>query len=327
MKSTWLVGLGVVLALVGCGRSAVRTTEPVGIPIWSEMQGVWEGYGDIYHVRLLPDGSLPVARVDWDVQADEFKLAKGELIISVDEGRTYANLSFPEVPGGKRLFEFYRVFFVNGKTRDRTPGNMAFFMPINETFANAVRSDALEGEVEDASVVLTDAKSLADFIDPEKFSEQFEALGGGYLVRRIQDGREPHGLTVLDAGRQAHMECIPLEIKQRAMVLNDQKIHESMIEMMKSQGASAEFVNKLEAELEAKKLQLEAEGLDQSEPEELMNEGIIDGAVMSATDFSSYLRCLETQGFRLINAPAPFPGHFWVAKNGFGLFSFFVLIK
>jgi hypothetical protein len=55
--------------------------------------------------------------------------------------------------------------------------------------------------------------------------------------------------------------------------------------------------------------------------------GIASTARLSAADFSSYLTCLDTRGFGLINVSDDEYADFWVAMDGFGLFEFSVFMK
>jgi len=83
------------LLLAGCGE--VQLKQPLGMPVWYEMQGTWILSADDqqlpYQVFLLRDGSLRGFLVDWDAQQGKTKEDQLRLVVSVDDGALYANLT------------------------------------------------------------------------------------------------------------------------------------------------------------------------------------------------------------------------------------------
>ena len=334
-KTCWFAILACAIALSGC--DTVSSTRPLGLPVWSEMQGIWEVEGDIFEVRLLPDGSMSVASINWDKGERQFTLGKLELVISVDEGATYANIRDPDAPEGTEQYSFYRVLFLGTSTAGAGP-DVLLISPNEDLFAEAITEGRLSGKDTEFGIVIDDPR-LADFVDPLRFAEQFavDHHESTVLARRIVNFNGPDiEATVLHQGQQAHMECLPEALAQRKRLGSDVR------------GALNRLKSELEQQLEhpiempdpageqwARLLNIDPEQwarlmapLPPSEQRfDFVNNGIAITARLSAADFSSYLTCLDSRGFGLVNVSDDEYADFWVAKGGFGLFEFSVFMK
>lgn len=339
--TSWLAILACAIALSGC--STVYSTRPLGLPVWSEMQGTWEVGGRVVEIELLPDGSMSIARMYWDEDEKQFTLGKFELVISVDEGATYANIRDPDAPEGSEQYLFYRVLFLGASTTGAGP-DLVLIAPEYDFFSEAVREGILRGESGNMDTVV-DGSQLPDFVDPRRFVEQFEVDNreSTILARRIvtADGPDIEG-TVLHQGRQAHMKCLPEALPQRVAA----KVHRSLRSLQFS--LNHDLAEQLEQQVElpepaaaqwARFLNVDPERwakvmapMPTSERWFSIDKNdIAIHASLSAADFSTYLTCLDVRGFGLVNVSfdlaKPGYGRFWVAKSGFGLFEFGVRLN
>jgi hypothetical protein len=328
--TSWLAILACAIGFSGC----VSATRPLGLPVWSEMQGTWQVEDVFYEVQLLPDGALSMAWIDWDQREKRFALGRREVVVTVDEGATYWN--FVE-HGDPPEYFFVRVLFFEHSDAGGDP-YVALFAPNGSHFDKAVNEGVLSGEGVGDHLLLDDSR-LADFVDPKRFAEQFD-VDKPLLARRIIKTPAPHGKdTVLHQGQQAHMECLPATHKPAeahlrytlAVLKADLEVQlKQPVDMPDPAGEQwARFLN-VDPERWAKVMAL-------MPPSELRfstdENGIVVHAKLSAADFSSYLTCLDSRGFGLVNVPDAKHAHgdpeykhprFWVAKGGFGLFEFTV---
>lgn len=329
-RTSWLGVLACAIGLSGC----VSSTRPLGLPVWSEMQGVWQVDNDLYEVVLMPDGSMPMAWMEWDALEEQFTLSRGELVISVDEGVRYANIRNLDAPGG--IFSFYRLLFLDSSTSGADL-RVALIPPNENLFDRAIEEGLLHGEGTEVGPLVDDPR-LAHFVDPLRFAEQFavENPGSIMLAHRIRQFPRPYGEdTVLDQGQRAHMECLPESIAQRKRLRSDAV---DTLRRMKS-----ELEQALEQPVEmpdptteqwARFLNIDPQRwaglmvpLRPSEQRfDFDNNGLAVSAKLSAADFSSYLTCLDSRGFGLVNVSDDEYAAFWVAKDGFGLFPFVVFM-
>lgn len=277
-KASWL---GVLVCVIGLSGCTVYSTRPLGLPVWSEMQGIWQVQDRFYEVRLLADGSLSMTWLRWDANEGRFGLGRGELVVAVDEGSTYANIRDFDDPEGIDRYSVYRVLFLRTSTTTSGP-DIAPIGLDSGLLVRAVSDGILRGEETELGIVVDDPR-LADFVDPLRFAEQFaiDDPDSTALARRIVKFSGPDiRTTVLHQGRQAHIECL--------------------------RDSSPQWVGAHEY-------------------------GVADVAQLSAADFSSYLTCLDSRGFGLVNVSNmqddAVYGSFWVAKEGFGLFEFEICVE
>lgn len=337
MTTSWLAILACAIGLSGC--TEVYSTRPLGQPIWYEMQGTWQVDDDVYEVQLLPDGSLPMAWIEWNADKSQFNLGKGELVVSIDEGATYLNVrKFSDDPAARELYLFYRMLDVGGE-----PDVALIVAPDEDHFRGAVEKGVLSGEIAPYKIYVDDSR-LTDFVDPLRFGEQFATVSSGStaLARRIVrfEGPDIEG-TVLHQGQQAHMECLPdaarhslgAAVRSRLEYLRSEpgKQLEQPIEMLDP--ATEQWAKFLNIDPEQwSRLMATLLHSDSEERYEFDKNGIAVAAKLSAADFSSYLTCLDSRGFELVNYPLYDFSDYGVfaslvAKDGFGLFQFFFMVE
>lgn len=336
-ETSWL---GVLVCVIGLSGCTVYSTRPLGMPVWSEMQGTWQIEDAFYEVRLLPDGSLSMAWIEWDHREEQFSLGKGELVVTVDEGATYWNIRDARIP---EEYRFLRALFLEPEDAGGDP-DVALFAPNGSGFEKAIKEGLLKeglhsGKNIDA-IFLVDDSRLADFVDPQIFAQQFD-VENPVLARRIIKTNPPHSAdTVLHRGQQAHMECLPdaapqwlgADVRGQLQHLRSylEKQFNQPIEM--PDPATEQWAKFLNIDPEQwGRLIAPLPTPDSEERYGFDNEGVAIGAKLSPADFSSYLTCLDSQGFGLVNVSnlqddAGY-GSFWIAKDGFGLFRFIVEVE
>jgi hypothetical protein len=302
------------------------------------MQGTWQVGYDFYEVELMPDGSMPMAWIDWDAHEKQFTFRRGELVVSMDEGVTYANIRYLDVPGG--IFIFYRLLFLGSSANGSDL--LVALIPPNDKFEGdideAIREGLLRGETTNTGPVVDDPR-LAHFVDPLRFAEQFAVQNPGsiLLARRIAKPQRLQGEeTVLRQSQRTHMECLPESLAQRKRLGSDivgrlgrlkselEQALEQPIEMPDPASEHwARFLN-----VDPQQWARLMVPLPPSEQRFDFDEyGVAVTARLSAADFSSYLTCLDSRGFGLINVSDDEYADFWVAKRGFGLFQFGVRVE
>jgi hypothetical protein len=316
MKKLLFLWVGILLALAGC--TSVSSTKPVGLPIWAELQGTWllemEG-AHYFHVWLRADGSLQMAKIEWNEESQSYQLVLHDLVLSTDDGAFYLNIDDPATSGGPPKYGFFRAVPSTGDTVILIP-------PQTEHFASAVKTGELKGEFIEGDgfgepdIHLTDAKQLEEFIHPDKFLEQFD-LESAMTIRRLQASLGPiRGPTAKYQGRQDHMQCLPAELVAFAARPN------SMESVMRKamQGAGPE-----ELERERSKSAEERRDAPSITRECLVSNGIVVQAELTTSEFSAYQQCLEARGYKLVGVP--YEETLWVTRNGLGLFTFQVTAK
>jgi hypothetical protein len=340
LKSTGLAGLAILACTITfSGCSTVFSTRPLGVPVWSEMQGIWEVRGVPVGIELLPDGSLIIGWFWWD-ENEQLSLEKHELVISVDEGATYWNIGARDAAEGSEEFVFLRVLLLAPSTPGAGP-DLVLFQPEYALFRGAVEKGILRGKLSEWGTHV-DGSQLPDFVDPRRLVEQFGVNDqeSGILVRRIvkTDGPDIES-TVLYHGQQAHMECLPQALPQRKAADVRDKLKTLKSELEKQLERPIEMPDAA-TEQWAKFLNIDPEQWarlmapfppGESRYSLFDKNGVVTRARLSAADFSSYLTCLDARGFGLVNISAlqdnAAYGAFWVAKEGFGLFAFRVRVE
>jgi hypothetical protein len=300
-----------------------------------------------------------MAWIDWDADKSQFTLGKGELVVSIDEGATYLNVrKFSDDPAEKELYLFYRMLDVGGDPRKDAgsdpresdssvkplidPDVALIVAPDEDHFREAVEKGVLSGAIAPWEIYLDDSR-LADFVDPLRLGEQFaiDHSDSTALARRIVRFEGPEiEATVLHQGQQAHMECLPDAARHSLGADVRGRLEHLRSELEKQLEQPIEMPDPA-TEQWAKFLNIDPEKWSRlmpplhSDPEERYvfdKNGIAVGAKLSAADFSSYLTCLDSRGFELVNfgLDSIFGfefGFFLVAKDGFCLIPFTVVVE
>lgn len=339
------IRVAILISTIGLsGCTTVFSTRPLGLPIWSEMQGTWQvgdGSPKFYEVRLLPDGSMPIAWTEWNDDENRFTLSTGELVVTIDEGATYVNFRGADDP--ERTFSFFRVLFLESQDVPNGP-KVVLIAPNADLFQEATKLGTLSGEHDDFTTIV-DGTQLADFVDPLKLAEQFDVAKTGSitLARRVANAPGPDvEATVLRHGRRAHTECLPEMLLKQAAA----DIHLWPHALRCAQECGREIQPDQADEMRAVTREQWARALNvdpqqratfttmASTPErryEFRSDGLAIKARLAAAEFSSYLTCLDARGFGLVNLSGLQDdagyGSFWVAKEGFGLFEFGVRVE
>lgn len=315
---------GVILLLAGC--STVTAPGPLGLPVWSpQMQGFWELQlegATRYYVRLLPDGTLRFASVDWDHKAGRFRLQQGDLVVSIDDGAMYVNLPVEMNFGKSGAYGFYRAMFSSG-------AGVMLFPPRFEVFADAIRSGALKGHIreqmwEGDEAFVAEPGALAAFVSPDRFVEQFD-VDKPILLTHVGSPSLAmmEAPTVRYQGVQDHMRCLPPDLQEAAVRAGRRhaRMEDAMMEAIgKSEtGAGPEAVQK--AWRDAWERETPSDGESPASGRSYAMEGdLITRAELSPAEFESYQACMQQRGYELL---AGITEHArWVVKDGLGLFAF-----
>jgi len=297
MKKALAVVLVALLVLAGC--EFVATKEPIGMPIWQDMQGTWilanpNEFDSAIEIFLLRDGSLVVVSNQWDVETGKITQEQRRLVISLEDGVLYANLAEDSSDNGRSNFFIFRLLRLS-------EDSVVLFLPNVEVFSRAIKAGRLKGERQGEDVTFSDSPQLAEFIRPEILPEQF-AVEYPIEVRRVSnpggpvDGAEP---TILYQGKLDHSACLPKQFAQTLV------------------GKHEKIVKTLEA-----LRRLREAGAGQEELQALLKFGSITFWVgLTDEERFSYQACMENRGYEI--RQASWNQELWfVLKNGFGLFGF-----
>jgi hypothetical protein len=231
-------------------------------------------------------------------------------------------------------YRFHRALFLEPTDAGGDPA-VALFAPNSSPFEKAVKEGLLSGEGGDGSILVNDSR-LADFVDPKLFAEQF-GVSNPVLARRVMKIAPPRGRdTVLHQGQQAHMECLPdaapqqlgADVRGRLEHLKSELEKQLELQIEMPDPATEQWARFLNIDPEQwGRVIAPLPSADSEERYDFDNKGIAIGAKLAAAEFSSYLMCLDSRGFGLVNVSETGDGIFWVAKDGFGLHLFIVIVK
>ena len=199
-----------IILVTGCTQ--VSASKPLGLPIWSRMHGVW--YTDVegtilLHIKLLPDGTLRVARSDWNSKTSQFDLERGKLVVSTNDDALYANIIFPSESGADK-YDFFRL--VQGLVSPE--GIVILFPPKIDVFKEAIETGVLKGEIikrkgEPDDISISDPEGFAKFVKAEKFNEQFD-VESPIVLKRVANYSGPiRGESWEYLGKKDHTGCLP----------------------------------------------------------------------------------------------------------------------
>ena len=201
----------IFLVLNAC--DSVTTNKPLGLPILYEMQGLWsvEGEDDneYLYVKLLADGTLRGTGISWDNKEQQYVLNQTQWIVSVEDGVHYLNIIIGSVAPPN--YDVNRVIF-------SPDGIMTIFFPESDEFVAAIQSGILTGTVKrsefSSNVHISDSEQLANFIDPAKFTEQFD-VNGSASMRRIYKHPMPDDVSIImDQATHNHSKCLSITMKE-----------------------------------------------------------------------------------------------------------------
>ena len=303
--------LGFILMLSGCGE--VTTNQPLGLAVWSEMQGIWKVTiedTEYFHVWLTRDGELHLARIDWSNENKQFELERGKMIVSTNDDAMYVNIQFPSESEQEGEFTFYRAVMSPGRI-------VTLFAPKKEVFAQAIEDGVLKGKVtrrkfDMDEVLTTDPVGLEKFVKADKFSEQFD-LDSPLSLYPVSDFLGPmKGPTVMFQAKKDHTACLPEDLAER---VRKGSPLEGVVRTILS-GAGKEDVDKA----------WEQFGEESSESHRTYSaeNDLVTMAELTETEFASYQNCMKERGYELLDQYSK--ENLWIAKNRLGVFRFEVRV-
>jgi len=171
-----LAGLGLVL--VGCDSVGTRyplSADPQPIDV-EQFEGAWMMENDVIHIHYDSQGVARMAGVEWDDQADAFKLNQAEIIVAEGAGHNYISLGIAEDEAAE-AGKFDEYMLVQYYFTDEP--DMVIWMPVSGAFAEAVESGKLKGEITkgemSTSVLLTDSgETIIKFLDDPENDDLFQ---------------------------------------------------------------------------------------------------------------------------------------------------------
>ncbi|MCP4709531.1 MAG: hypothetical protein GY869_12965 [Planctomycetes bacterium] len=176
----WQVFLVMMSGLILVGCETVGTKYPLSAepqPIDAEQfEGAWMVDDSVIHIHFDSKGVARMAGVEWDEQADAFKLNEAEIIVAEGDRHNYMSLGIVEDeskgPGGESQYMLLQYYFTEAP-------DMVIWTPVSGAFAEAVESGKLKGEITkgemSSSVLLTDSGSvIVEFLDDPENGDLFE---------------------------------------------------------------------------------------------------------------------------------------------------------
>jgi hypothetical protein len=190
MKRSVRFLMAAALLAVAAACSNVESTQILGTPLSdekaSELEGVWALNDALpIYVGHRGGGDVQLAIVQWEDEA--FKLVEFNGTLTSDDDVTYLNVESKEQAEGEpTMYQFLRV---KPAGEDRV-----FVHPASDTgFAAAVGEGRLSGTTAKKKMgtqvkIDATAAELAEFVEPDKASEQFNLEATGYLYRLSRFG-------------------------------------------------------------------------------------------------------------------------------------------
>jgi hypothetical protein len=348
-----LLAAVLTIVLMSSGCTLITASEPLGQPMLTDMQGTWhlkfsDGYNvdNVYYLSLMPDGSLAAVTVRPGMEAEApFEIDFFEVVFSAHKGALYLNARDPD---NESTLEPTQYFFHRALIAPNDPETLILFMPRIDVFGDAITAGRFAAETTTDEFVshlnIIDGKALADFVDPDRFAEQFDVARPG-VMRRLSDfGQTPSkDPAILVEAKQAHMACLLEEIGEDLKISRQLSARREVLALKQSAGFSA-------SEIAEEIHRLESESAVERNPVYVDRQSnIIEAVDLLESQFVDYQACMVGRGYTLVDDPARLPFRsedgmlihlvsgdvtlsdgekpMWIVKNGFGLFIFHVTIK
>ncbi|MFT3785292.1 MAG: hypothetical protein QM770_03890 [Tepidisphaeraceae bacterium] len=194
-----------MLALVGLlsiGCTPVTSSAPIGSPLPADdvairetiarLDGAWLIEGDDEHkraieLRSIGEGDIAVGRIDWEQDAQAFRLVESTAKVRKIGDRYVMNLLAPkEDPKEPDHWELFLLSAHDDQAVNLAPA-------IAKPFADAVKAGTLAGEVDnegkDQTVQLTNAEKATALLTKSKLTDFFNEEGCTTL-RRLSRARQ-----------------------------------------------------------------------------------------------------------------------------------------
>lgn len=180
----------VALPFLGCIDIVVTPHllgEPTGPSPELDLTGVWRVEGEVWHLMHVEEGTVHIARPNWE--DDQFQLQQHHFVLTQSRDAYYFNVheETSKNEQGKRYL-FLRAIVDDDQT-------LRLLLPDGEHFETAIREDELQGDSDVGEWlgrpsrrihIDADAETLEAFVDPDRLDEQFHS-DREITLRRLVD--------------------------------------------------------------------------------------------------------------------------------------------